>query len=108
VPRRNGRPSGEGPRVHRRERPGQYAAEGVEECVVLDRITVEPGKMRGQPCIRGLRFTVAHLLRLVAAGWDLDRIQDEFPFIEAEDVQQALLYAAESAEVTTVALRDTA
>ena len=66
---------------------------------MLDRITVEPGKMHGQPCIRGLRFTVAHLLRLVAAGWDLDRIQDEFPFIEAEDVQQALLYAADKADI---------
>lgn len=81
---------------------------GVEERVVLDRITVEPGKLHGQPCIRGLRFTVAHLLRLIAAGWDLERIQEEFPFIEAEDVQQALLYAAESAEVTTLPLRDTA
>jgi len=69
---------------------------------MFDRITVDPAKMTGRPCIRGLRFTVAHLLRLVAAGWTLEQIQEEFPFIEAEDIQQALLYAAHSAEVTAL------
>ena len=72
------------------------------ESLVFDRITVEVGTMNGRPCIRGLRFTVAHLLRLVAAGWTLDQIQGEFPFIEADDIKQALLYAAYSAEVTTL------
>ncbi len=51
----------------------------------LDRITIEPGMMGGQPCIRGRRFTVEHLLRLVGAGWSLEQIQEDFPFIEAED-----------------------
>jgi uncharacterized protein (DUF433 family) len=60
----------------------------------LDRITIEPGKMGGQPCIRGHRFTVEHLLNLVGAGWSLERIQEDFPFIEAVDVQQAIAYAA--------------
>lgn len=60
----------------------------------LDRITIEPGKMGGQPCIRGHRFTVEHLLRLVGAGWSLEQIQEDFPFIEAEDVQQAIAYAS--------------
>jgi uncharacterized protein (DUF433 family) len=64
--------------------------------------------MEGQPCIRGLRFTVAHLVRLVAAGWPLEQIQEEYPFIEAEDVHQALLYAASSAEVTMLPLREPA
>jgi uncharacterized protein (DUF433 family) len=64
--------------------------------------------MNGQPCIRGQRFTVAHLLRLIAAGWTLEQIQEDFPFIDAEDVKQALLYAAHSAEVTTLLLRETA
>ena len=67
-----------------------------------DRITVESGKMHGQPCIRGHRFTVAHVGRLVAAGWDHEQIQEEFPFIDAEDVRQALLYAAEHIESTTL------
>ncbi|MGW5359074.1 DUF433 domain-containing protein [Actinopolymorpha pittospori] len=75
---------------------------------MLDRITVEPGKMDGRPCIRGLRFTVAQLVRLVAAGWTLEQIQAEFPFVEAEDLRQALLYAASAAEVTMVPLREPA
>jgi uncharacterized protein (DUF433 family) len=61
---------------------------------VFDRITIEPGKMGGQPCIRGHRFTVEHLLGLVGAGWTLDQIQEDFPFVEAADVQQAVAYAA--------------
>jgi uncharacterized protein (DUF433 family) len=60
----------------------------------FDRITIEPGKMGGQPCIRGHRFTVEHLLTLVGAGWTLEEIQADFPFIEAGDIQQAAAYAA--------------
>lgn len=62
----------------------------------LDRITIEPGKMGGQPCIRGHRFTVEHLLSLVGAGWTLEAIQEDFPFIEAADVQQAVAFAADA------------
>jgi uncharacterized protein (DUF433 family) len=60
----------------------------------LDRITIEPGKMGGQPCIRGHRFTVEQLLGLVGAGWTLEQVQEDFPFIEAADIQQAIAYAA--------------
>jgi uncharacterized protein (DUF433 family) len=60
----------------------------------LDRITIEPGKMGGQPCIRGHRFTVEHLLSLVGAGWTLEEIQARFPFTEAADIQQAAAFAA--------------
>lgn len=60
----------------------------------LDRITIEPGKVGGRPCLRGHRFTVEHLLNLIGAGWTLERIQEDFPFIEAADVQQAVAYAA--------------
>ncbi|MGH3950372.1 MAG: DUF433 domain-containing protein [Pseudonocardiaceae bacterium] len=60
----------------------------------FDRITIEPGQMGGQPCIRGHRFTVEHLLHLIGAGWTLEQIQEDFPFIEAADVQQAVAYAA--------------
>lgn len=78
------------------------------EDMTVERITVEPGKLNGQPAIRGLRITVAHIVRLVAAGWTLAQIQDDFPFIEAEDVQQALLYAASSAEVVMLPLQQPA
>lgn len=60
----------------------------------VERITIEPGKMGGRPCIRGHRFTVEHLLRLVGAGWTLEQIREDFPFIEQADVQQAIGYAA--------------
>lgn len=60
----------------------------------LDRITIEPGKMGGQPCIRGHRFTVEHLLGLVGAGWTIEQIQDEFPFIEEDDIRQAIGFAS--------------
>jgi uncharacterized protein (DUF433 family) len=60
----------------------------------LDRITIEPGKMGGRPCIRGHRFTVEHLLCPVGAGWTLEEIQADFPFIEAADIQQAAAFAA--------------
>jgi uncharacterized protein (DUF433 family) len=60
----------------------------------LDRISIEPGKMGGQPCIRGHRFTVEHLLGLVGAGWSLGQVQEDFPFIEAADLQQAIAYAS--------------
>lgn len=46
---------------------------------MFDRITVEPGKMDGQPSIRGMRFTVAHVVRLVAADWTSDQILAEVP-----------------------------
>ena len=60
----------------------------------FDRITVETGKMGGQPCIRGHRFTVEHLLSLLGAGWTLEQVHEDFPFIEAANVQQAIAYAA--------------
>lgn len=75
---------------------------------MTERIVVEPGEMGGQPTIRGLRITVAHLVRLVVAGWNLEQIREDFPFIEADDVHDALLYAAESSEVVTLVTRQPA
>jgi uncharacterized protein (DUF433 family) len=45
-----------------------------------------------------VRFTVAHVVRLVAAGWTIEQIREEFPFIEGEDVRQALDYAGYSSD----------
>ncbi len=75
---------------------------------MLDRITVEPDKMGGQACIRGYRFTVSQLVRLVAAGRTADQIRDEYAFIQDEDIQQALLYAAQASESHTFPLREPA
>jgi uncharacterized protein (DUF433 family) len=59
-----------------------------------DRLTVDPESTAGQVTIRGFRFTVEHLLELLAAGWSVDEIRADFPFIEPEDVRQAQGYAA--------------
>ena len=62
--------------------------------VGLNRITIDPAVMNGQPCIRGLRFTVRRVLELVALCPDRGELVVEFPELESEDIRQALTYAA--------------
>lgn len=61
---------------------------------MFDRITVEPGKCGGKPCIRGMRITVRRVLEILATYTDRDEIFREYPFLEADDLRQALHYAA--------------
>lgn len=61
---------------------------------IFDRITVEPGKCGGKPCIRGMRITVRRVLELLATYPDRESLFAEYPFLEPEDLQQALRYAA--------------
>ncbi len=60
------------------------------------RITVEPDKMGGVPCIRGLRLPVATVVGMVADGMNEEGILRAFPDLESEDIRQALRYAAEA------------
>jgi uncharacterized protein (DUF433 family) len=60
----------------------------------LDRITIEPDKRGGKPCIRGLRVTVGTILGLLAAGQTRERILQAYPYLEPEDLDAALAYAA--------------
>jgi uncharacterized protein (DUF433 family) len=60
----------------------------------LNRITVEPGVMSGHPCIRGMRVTVSNVLRLLAAHHDKRRILEAYPYLEEEDIDACLEYAA--------------
>ncbi len=60
----------------------------------FDRITVEPGKCGGKPCIRGMRITVRRVLELLASYPDRAALLSEYPFLESEDLNQALRYAA--------------
>ena len=62
----------------------------------LDRITVEPGKMNGQPCIRGMRITVRRVLLAIATYGTSDELRRAYPDLEDEDIRQALEYAAAS------------
>jgi uncharacterized protein (DUF433 family) len=60
----------------------------------LDRITINPNQMNGQPCIRHLRLTVRRVLELLATYSNQEELYQEFPELEPEDIQQALIYAA--------------
>ncbi len=58
-------------------------------------ITFEPDKMGGQPCIRGLRFTVYDLLGYLASGMSYEEILDHFPDLTRDDILAALAFAAD-------------
>ena len=60
----------------------------------LDRITFNPTVMGGKPCIRGMRVTVGTIVGLIAAGKTVADILSDYPYLEREDVTQALRYAA--------------
>lgn len=60
----------------------------------LTRITLNPNIMGGKPCIRGLRVTVGTIVGLVAAGYFTTDILKAYPYLEEEDVREALAYAA--------------
>jgi uncharacterized protein (DUF433 family) len=60
----------------------------------MDRITIEPGKCGGRPCIRGKRIRVKDVLELLAAGASEEEILRDYPFLESEDIRAALQFAA--------------
>lgn len=60
----------------------------------LDRITFDPAVMGGKPCIRGMRVTVGTVVGLVASGHSEKEILKAYPYLEKDDIRQALAYAA--------------
>ncbi|MBI5762450.1 MAG: DUF433 domain-containing protein [Planctomycetes bacterium] len=70
----------------------------------FSRITVDPAVCTGKPCIRNLRFPVSRLLGLLAGGETKDTILKAYPYIEAEDIDEVLRYAACLADDETVLL----
>jgi len=68
----------------------------------FERITVDPSVCTGKPCIRGMRFPVSRLLGLLASGETKETILKAYPYLEAEDIYEALRYAAFLAEEETV------
>jgi uncharacterized protein (DUF433 family) len=60
----------------------------------LDRITVDPNVCLGQPTLRGMRITVSVVLKMLAAGQSVPDVLAAYPELEAEDVRQAICYAA--------------
>ena len=61
----------------------------------MNRITLEPGKCGGRPCIRGMRIRVVDVLGMLAAGMSEAEILADFPYLEAEDIRACLAYAGE-------------
>lgn len=70
----------------------------------FDRISQEPAVMGGKACIRGLRVTVGMIVGQIAAGQSIDALLCDYPYLEREDVMQALRYAAWRSEEREVAL----
>ncbi|OGT88913.1 MAG: hypothetical protein A2286_09860 [Gammaproteobacteria bacterium RIFOXYA12_FULL_61_12] len=60
-----------------------------------DRITAEPGKRGGKPCVRGLRITVYDVLEMLAGGMTFEDIVADFPELERKDIQACLAFAAD-------------
>jgi uncharacterized protein (DUF433 family) len=69
---------------------------------LLARITVEPGKAGGRPCIRGLRMRVQDVLEMLASGMTSEEIIAEYPYLEPDDIRAALAYAAAAVADTAV------
>ena len=73
--------------------------------MATDRITVNPEVMGGRPCIRGMRVTVGMIVGMLAEGHSKQEILKLYPYLEAEDIAQALSYAALRSEEREVDLR---
>jgi uncharacterized protein (DUF433 family) len=70
----------------------------------LKRITFNPAVMGGKPCIRGMRVTVGMIVGLVASGHNKQEILEMYPYLESEDIDEALHYAAWRVEEIEVPL----
>ena len=62
--------------------------------MAFDRITFDSKILGGRACIRGMRITASHIVTLVAEGASVEEILEDYPYLEREDIQQALEYAA--------------
>lgn len=73
----------------------------------LDRITQQPDVMGGKACIRGMRVTVGMVVGQIGAGHSVEEVLADYPYLEREDIMQALRYAAWRAEEREVQLAGT-
>jgi len=70
---------------------------------LLDRITIEPGKCGGRPCIRGMRIRVNDILEMLGDGVDMSEILSDFPDLERDDILACLQFAARSSDIVRLA-----
>ena len=76
--------------------------------MVFERVTVDPNRMGGVPCIRDLRVPVATVVAMVADGMTADEILADLPYLEREDITEALHFAAEAVRERELPLRQSA
>jgi uncharacterized protein (DUF433 family) len=70
----------------------------------FDRITHNPAVMGGKPCIRGMRVTAGMIINQIGAGHTIDEVLVNYPYLEREDILQAIRYAAWRVEEREIAL----
>ena len=70
---------------------------------LLSRITIDPERMHGRPCVRNLRITVADILGLLAAGQSRASILEDYPYLENADIDAVLAFAARQADHPIIA-----
>jgi uncharacterized protein (DUF433 family) len=70
----------------------------------FDRITLDPAVMGGKPCVRGMRVTVGMIVGQIGTGRTIEEVLSDYPYLDREDVLQALRYAAWLAEDREVSL----
>jgi uncharacterized protein (DUF433 family) len=70
---------------------------------LLSRITIDPERMHGRPCIRNLRITVTDVLGLLAAGQSREAILEDYPYLESADIDAVLAFAARQADHPIIA-----
>lgn len=87
--------SGYSPAPPPREGEASQSRREEEEMGYAGRITLEPGKRSGKPCVRGLRITVSDVLDYLASGMSEDEILDDFPDLERADIRACLAFAAD-------------
>ncbi|GLR88059.1 DUF433 domain-containing protein [Bradyrhizobium iriomotense] len=72
---------------------------------LLARITIDPQRMHGRPCIRDLRITVGDVLGLLSAGQSRESILEDYPYLEDADIDAALAYAARQVDHPIIAAK---
>jgi uncharacterized protein (DUF433 family) len=72
----------------------------------FDRITQNPSVMGGKPCIRGMRVTVGMIVGQIGAGLSVEELLSDYPYLEKEDIMQALRYAAALSQWREIALEE--
>ncbi len=72
---------------------------------LLNRITTNPGIFNGKPIIRGMRFKVSDALGYLSAGMSIEEILSDFPYLEKEDIEAALLYASKKLDHPVISVR---